>query len=302
MVDHINKIIQQLGDDAPINGILLQTQIVAYKINNEAFKKWIYNEQHGYNNSIDLPEYRILDAVLMADISQSYGRFISNYTIPSGLFCDKKTRDYMNKIRITHSLSELETISNENKNSMIHFSLPIYAYQEANKLIDGNILKLWQEVSAPTVKHIIDVFKSKLLYFFLDLDRELKAGIDFSNIKGQKIVSQIMNTYNINAAVANLGDGNVIAGDIKNNDINQFLSDQPKQEEFKNIIAKLEKATESLNNKHINDALEVIKEECKKPNWMKKTMRVALNAISGVATGIAANQLTPIVQEALNLL
>lgn len=302
MVDLINKIIQQLGEDASINGILLQTQIVAYKINNEDFKKWIYNEQHGYKNSKDLPDYRILDAVLMADISQSFGRILSNFPIPSGLFLDSKTKDYMYKVNVSYSLSELETISSENLNSMIHFNLPFYAYQEANKIIEGEILKLWQEVSAPNVMHIINAFKSKLLYFFLELDRELKAGIDFSNINGQKTVSQIMNTYNINAAIANLGEGNVNAGDIINNDINQYLSDRPKQEEFKNIITKLEKAAERLNDTHINDALDIIKEELKKPNWVKKTIRVALNAILGVATGIAANNLTPLVQEALTLL
>lgn len=39
-----------------------------------------------------------------------------------------------------------------------------------------------------------------------------------------------------------------------------------------------------------------------KPSWTKKTLRMAFNAIQGIATSIAANQLTPIITKALALL
>ena len=44
-------------------------------------------------------------------------------------------------------------------------------------------------------------------------------------------------------------------------------------------------------------AVETISEECNKPSWAKKTLRIAFNAIQGIATGIAANQLHGIIRK-----
>lgn len=57
-----------------------------------------------------------------------------------------------------------------------------------------------------------------------------------------------------------------------------------------------------IDNSDLKMAIDTIKEECNKPSWGKKTLKLALNAIQGIATGIAANQLTPIVTQALALL
>ncbi len=45
--DIIDKIIQDLGDDKPIKGILLKAQIVASQLNNKEFEEWIKSEQNG---------------------------------------------------------------------------------------------------------------------------------------------------------------------------------------------------------------------------------------------------------------
>lgn len=48
MKELIDKIIQDLGEDKPIRGILLKAQIVASKLGNKEFEDWIRNEQNGY--------------------------------------------------------------------------------------------------------------------------------------------------------------------------------------------------------------------------------------------------------------
>ena len=58
MKEIINKIIQDLGDDKPIKGILLKAQIVASKLGNNDFEMWIRNEQNGYPDAKNLPDLR----------------------------------------------------------------------------------------------------------------------------------------------------------------------------------------------------------------------------------------------------
>ena len=45
MKELINKIIQDLGDEKPISGILLKSQIVASELGNQEFSNWIFHEQ-----------------------------------------------------------------------------------------------------------------------------------------------------------------------------------------------------------------------------------------------------------------
>lgn len=80
------------------------------------------------------------------------------------------------------------------------------AYTEVNKYVSGNVEQLKQEFSVASLIHIVDIFKSKLLSFFLDIEKEMNVGINFSKIEEQQDkITQIMNTYYINSAIANTG-------------------------------------------------------------------------------------------------
>lgn len=76
--DIIDKIIQDLGDDKPIKGILLKAQIVASQLNNKEFEEWIKSEQNGYSDAKNLPDYRVLGAIVKANVFQPY--IVLDYT------------------------------------------------------------------------------------------------------------------------------------------------------------------------------------------------------------------------------
>ncbi len=302
MKEIVDRIIQDLGEDKSIRGILLKAQIVASKLNNEDFRTWIDNEQNGYPDAENIPNYRILNATVKADLSIPFMGYVNNYTIPAGIYDDPIIEECMCKVRIKNSLQEIETIY-ENKNSGdISVNLPAMAYAEVNKHISGNVEKLKQEFPVSSLIHIVDIFKSKLLSFFLDLEKEIGVGIDFSKIEGQEKINQIMNNYYINSVVANTGSGSVNTGDLNDNTAVQNISDLEQKEKFLALIAQLKEEAGKINNTNLNETIDVITEECTKPSWAKKTLRLALNAVQGIATGIAANQLTPIVASALALL
>lgn len=303
MKNLVDRIIQDLGEDKPIKGILLKAQIVASKLNNNDFKTWIENEQNGYPDASNLPDYRVLNAIVKADLSIPFSGYVRNYTIPAGIYDDPIIEECICKVRITHSLQEIETIYENKKGGNVSTNLPAMTYTEVNKYVSGNVEQLKQEFSVASLIHIVDIFKSKLLSFFLDIEKEMNVGINFSKIEEQQDkITQIMNTYYINSAIANTGAGSVSAGDIRDNTSLQIISDSEQKEKFLSLVSQLKEEANSLNNSDLTETIDLITEECNKPSWAKRTLRVALNAVQGIATGIAANQLTPIVTNALALL
>lgn len=131
--DIINKIIQDLGDDKPIKGILLKAQIVASQLNNKEFEEWIKSEQNGYSDAKNLPDYRVLGAIVKANISQPYIGLYQNCTIPFGIFEDDIINDCMSHARILNSLSEIENICSSNKNGHVSINSPVFVYHEVEK-------------------------------------------------------------------------------------------------------------------------------------------------------------------------
>lgn len=111
----IDKIIQDLGDDKAIKGILLKTQIVASLLGNNDFEIWIKNEQNGYPNAESIPNYRILNAIVKVDILRPFVGIYQNVTIPQGVFGEDVINDCMTHVRIIQSLSEIENICSSKK-------------------------------------------------------------------------------------------------------------------------------------------------------------------------------------------
>lgn len=297
----IDTIIRDLGDDKPINGILLKAQILASHLNNSEFSSWIRNEQNGYPDASNLPTYRVLGAILKADVQIPWGKYVAGQTIPTGIFDNEVINDCMSHARIINSLAEIESKSQGIETENLRITLPAMAYVQVNKYVNGYVQKVYQEIPVSSILNIINVFKSKLLDFFLKINKELDAGIDFSNIEGQKKIEQIMNNYNINAAVVNTGSGSVTTHDVTASNFEMNITADIR-EKMQDIISQMESIVQNSRDKELLEAYQTLKEETQNSNWIKKTIRMALNAIKGIATGITANQLSPLVTQGLALL
>lgn len=294
-----------MGDEKPISSILLKSQIVASELGNQEFANWIFHEQNGYPDVKSLPDYRKLGAIVKVDVTVPFEGRWTNITLPNGVFGDDKANEILFQAQILQSLTEIETLCKGKENGSLTCSLPAIAYIEANKVVRGNVERVWQECSAASALHIVDVFKSKLLAFFLKLNKEIEGGIDFSQISGQEKINQIMNNTFVNATIANMGSGSIQTGNVTGNTANMTVT--PKErEEMQEIVDKLSGIVSSIDSQDMHETMSVIKDEVSKPSWCKKALKMAFNAIIGiaskVATNIVVNQITPLVAQALALL
>lgn len=107
----------------------------------------------------------------------------------------------------------------------------------------------------------------------------------------------------INAVIANLGNGNVTTGNITTGDIHKETNvANESREEFMRIIEELKREIEILNDNSSKKAVDMIQEETKKDSWNKKLIKFALDTVQKTGVTLAAKGIISLGAKAIALL
>ena len=107
----------------------------------------------------------------------------------------------------------------------------------------------------------------------------------------------------INAVIANLGNGNVTTGNITTGDIHkETIVTNGYREEFQKIIEELKREIETLNDNYSKEAVDLIQEETKKDSWNKKLIKFALDTVQKTGVTLAAKVIVSLGAKAIALL
>lgn len=243
-----------------LSDALLQSKIIAHKINNTIFKEWLKKETEGYNPNDDmLPSYRKIANRM--ELSLELGG--EKQPIPFNL--SPEFEDSVNFHQIIESISIVEEEVKKGSGKivysieMVHHvfnSLPKETQARINLYqMRGAILKLEREINILSYKNVIDQTKNKLLDILLELDRE------FPNIKNEYTMNKenndktnniiINNVYGNNAPI-NLSTGDnsnqtiVVNENIDYSKIKNLGVDENDIDELKKIISETKNDKSSL--------------------------------------------------------
>ncbi|WP_308274494.1 hypothetical protein [Prevotella sp.] len=107
----------------------------------------------------------------------------------------------------------------------------------------------------------------------------------------------------INAVIANLGNGNVTTGNITTGDIHKETNVANEyREEFMRIIEELKREIETLNDNSSKEVVDFIQEETKKDSWNKKLIKFALDTVQKTGVTLAAKGIISLGAKAIALL
>lgn len=107
----------------------------------------------------------------------------------------------------------------------------------------------------------------------------------------------------INAVIANLGNGNVTTGNITTGDIHkEAIVTNEHREEFMRIIEELKREIETLKDDSSKEAVDLILEETKKEAWNKKLIKFALDTVQKTGVTLAAKVIVSLGAKAIALL
>lgn len=300
----VNKLIENIADSKMGAGdILRNAKILAYNIDNNDFKKWIDKESNGYSEDEELPEYRIIKTVLYGKIEQIKGFGSSvlyeRFLLPTS-HLSKEQQDIINTWRCINPIGEIQSIIDNAGENGLGTPCPISVIPLIRKAMypNVNINQVWREIQKYDLENIIESVKNRLLDFLLELDKEMNLDANFvphnNDMKTQKI---FQNT--INASVANFGDNSSTEITGSSIGINSSVNDSIASK-LNEIISKID-ATEGNDNKDIENLVQEIKKELNGNKNISK-LKLFFQALTGVATGISANLITPLAKQALALL
>lgn len=281
--DDIMNIIDELIDKISTQGIrltdiLIRTKVLAYQLKNDELKTWIDNELNGYETLEILPAYRIITCEITGTISNGFQR-ATNYPIPLTNLDDDMKKN-MRLINLTQSISSLDLLVNEGKNSRLIITIPPNLYGYLSRDFDNGfeIEFARREISKTQIIQILTSVRSKLLDFLLEINVNFaNEPIDkLSSGKEKDAVTSLFNSsvFGDNTTII-VGNENSQKVSIKNNAVknleelsNYFKANQVPEENISELISIIETDNPDIITKQFGDNVKT---------WVNKMITKAMD-------------------------
>jgi len=292
--------IQDASIDAnvDITVVLRKCKVLAVRLGNEDFKKWVDSELNGYDENAPLPDYRVFEVTSKGHFAGPAGSGLRNVDIP--LSClPEKSRENFRYHRGTQPISAYVSILNDSEaeggSAQVPWPPELVAYVGQHIYQYMNCIGAWQVIPRNIIASLIDSVRNRILNFVLEIESENPDAGDApqkSNPIPQEKVSQIYNTY-ISGNVQNVATGSSYvtqSGEftILQNDIESLFS-------YLRSFSIDESDIQSLKNAIDLDAKENQVEKSIGPrvtSWMSKMMTMAAKGVWKVSSAVAASVLT----------
>ncbi|WP_201619726.1 AbiTii domain-containing protein [Psychrobacter maritimus] len=228
----LNELIEILADrNTGLDMCLIKAQILAHKLKNEEFKRWVNYELRGYPVGVDLPAYRMLNLVLFGDISNGYHRYF-NYRLPLLDLSDQQIYRLTTR-KVDESISSIEDWANKDD---ISFSIPTEACAIFSDSFNKGyyVERIEAKIGNGKGKEILTQIRSKLLEYCLAISDEFPDDInltdtidksikEFSSEQFKIIVQDNANIHIGNTLSQISNDTNISINKISSEDIQQLI-------------------------------------------------------------------------------
>lgn len=239
----IKQLIEDLTfDKISLSQALTRAKIIAYKVNNDAFKDWITGEIKGYSKR-ELPEYRIIPCDIFAEV---FIPFQGTKTIPMDVtnLKDWAGEYSFNEMRMTQSIGTLELgIKKDSQSQYGYDYFPMDLTNQFKRLTDEgeNITAIKRRIQLSQVLYILEQTKQRLLDTLLELNESfpnLENDFPETNTNSQKVQNIITQNIYGNNSNSNIGVGE---------NINQTIHSDQKIEELIKELRNLGVPAEDLD-------------------------------------------------------
>ena len=131
-----SKIIKELvNEEISIEKALKRILLLANDIENNDLKQWVEKELNGYDDSDDIPDYRILGSLNLIYSGINGGFQVKNSPLP--MIClNSETFDDIKKIKIFEPIGSIQDKAN-NKEGTLHMDRTYLASEVYNNTFDG---------------------------------------------------------------------------------------------------------------------------------------------------------------------
>lgn len=205
-----SKIIKEFaGSNIDTYTALKNLKVLLHSLNDDRLIDWVNNELQGYNESSQLPNYRIIIGRLfgtIVNIDFKYTHYPLNL-----LYCSEDEKKDILSSPVYQSISSLQSIVNNSTTTSKQLSPTLYDNLVMFCGINGYIIEAKVEYDYTTIQDILSKIDNKILDTLLTLEKEFgnldNLDIDISEKGEEKLKGIIQNISII------LYDNSVTIGD-----------------------------------------------------------------------------------------
>lgn len=194
-----------------ITFLLRKCKVLAARLGNEEFSKWVDDELNGYKKIEDLPDYRVLSVESKGHFSGYAGSGLRNANIP--LSCiDNKFRKTLEKSNCAQPISAyVDLLSSPKGDGTFQEPWP----NDLVALVGGgiyqymNCLGAWKVIPRGAIVSLVDAVRNRILNFALQIEAEAPNAGEAPLNKPplpQERVTQVFHTH-IYGNVGNIAKG-----------------------------------------------------------------------------------------------
>lgn len=191
-----DEIVELLSsNESVLSEALIKTKVLLHKIGHKDLVAWVNKELNGYDDSDELPDYRVVDAQVLVNASNLTYE-VRRHPIPLG-HLDKDYRNKLEKGRMPQSLAVIEEFS-KSEGGSLESAIPMEVNGLLGKGLSNQyqIQRAWSEISLTSVSNILMQVRSRLLDFVLELSGEFSDVETTHDIKDKAKKVDAENLFN----------------------------------------------------------------------------------------------------------
>ena len=242
-----------IDSEVELATLLRKCKVLAARLGNAEFKRWVENELSGYDDKEKLPDYRVLNVNSKGHFSGPFQSGLRNADIP--LSCiPEKFRENLAHSYLMQPVAAMEALVEGSTSGTAQepWNPDLVAYVGEEIYKGMNCMQAWKVIPITAVIAALDAVRNRILSFVLEIESEApnagEAPIN-SNPVPQERVHQIFNTY--------------IAGNVQNvaTGSSDFEQHATKTDASPEVFALLLDALQSTNNTELTNQLAPVIEE-----------------------------------------
>ena len=176
----IDEAIEILSDASqPLANAFFKAQVIAHRLQNDDFAKWVKGEIQGYGDNDELPKYRISNLTPYGNLENG-ARYYKNFKLPVGDMPEDMMERFL-VYRHSQSIAVIEEFSKKADGLAVNIDHRLYPYLRQGIDKSYAISSAWGKPPAGCFEQILNEARSRLLEFLLNLENvipEKEAGAD----------------------------------------------------------------------------------------------------------------------------
>lgn len=293
-----------VSSDNRITDLLRKCKVLAARLGNREFDEWIGKELQGYENTDELPSYRIIKRVeIKGHFSGAFGSGLRNASILPSAF-GSRLEEYVSSEKLVQGISTYEQLLEDSSEGTftVAISTELVAHFAEKMYQDMVCMQAWKVIPRGSIIGLIDSVRNSILSFALEIEKfnpdAGEAPVNSEPIP-QSNVSQIFNTFiqgDVGTYSHSSGENSSVTINNVEGDLNQLKSGLGElgisDDEFEELKQALQD-DESLSKKEIGN---------KTSSWMAKVISKASSGLYGVSMATATQVVPKLICDYLGLI